>query len=167
MNQKNIFFWVVIVSAVFGLWFRIGLVFPLLIFYEFSDHFSQFVQFGGSLKSKRSFIQVIWYLCAWTIWKAINDKKFNNKEVQLCQLLDKVKLLSFRWLKANTVIFAFDYHTWWLNPPFVHDLISLFFDTKQTTFIHSNWYSTSMQYKFAKNKKDKSVSKLTTSMLIA
>jgi len=35
---------------------------------------------------------------------------FNNTETDLNQMLDKVKILLFSWLKENTITFAFDYH---------------------------------------------------------
>jgi len=40
---------------------------------------------------------------------------FRKKESSLQQLLDKIKLQTFWWLKANCNI-AFNYHLWHLNP---------------------------------------------------
>jgi len=40
---------------------------------------------------------------------------FNNKVDQMDLLLDKIKLLSFVWLKARKITFAFNDHNWWLN----------------------------------------------------
>jgi len=37
-------------------------------------------------------------------------------EELLQQLLDKIKILSFWWLKAKIDTFAFNYHNWWFNP---------------------------------------------------
>jgi len=34
----------------------------------------------------------------------------------MTQLLDKIKLLTYWWLKAKFVTFPFDFHSWWLYP---------------------------------------------------
>jgi hypothetical protein len=31
-------------------------------------------------------------------------------------LLDKIKLFSFRWLKATSFTLATNYHSWWSSP---------------------------------------------------
>jgi len=46
----------------------------------------------------------------------MNNRIFNHKEETVQQLLNKIKILSFWWLKEKTTTFAFDYHSWSLNP---------------------------------------------------
>jgi len=41
---------------------------------------------------------------------------FKNKEKSIPQLLDKVNMLSFIWLKTNYGNFILGYHSWWLCP---------------------------------------------------
>ena len=38
------------------------------------------------------------------------------KESSVIQVIDKIKSLAFRWLKAKFVTLPFNYHGWWLSP---------------------------------------------------
>jgi hypothetical protein len=66
-----------------------------------SDHFVQFVHSTGVSKARRSFLQLIWLLCAWVLWTERNNRLFNNTITHIPKLLDKVKYLSLGWLKAK------------------------------------------------------------------
>jgi len=52
----------------------------------------------------------------WVIWLERNARVFHQTEASITQLLDKVKLQSYWWLKANRSSFVFSYHSWWLKP---------------------------------------------------
>jgi len=41
---------------------------------------------------------------------------FNQMALDSHAIADKVKLLSFSWLKANMSSFAFTYQDWWHHP---------------------------------------------------
>ena len=43
-----------------------------------SDHFLQFTYLTGGANSRRSFLQLIWLLCAWVVWNERNNCLFNN-----------------------------------------------------------------------------------------
>jgi len=47
--------------------------------------------------------------------KERNNRIFNNKGVNTTHILERNKLPSILRLKANNVIFAIDFDTWWLN----------------------------------------------------
>jgi hypothetical protein len=76
------------------------------------DHFVQFSHLVGSFRMRCSIMQIIWISCIWVIWKEMNDKNFRNQEVCNHQLLDKIKMLSFLWLKAKYPHIGFGYHDW-------------------------------------------------------
>ncbi|KEH24042.1 hypothetical protein MTR_7g102890 [Medicago truncatula] len=78
-----------------------------------SDHFLQFTLMTGPGKAKCSFLQLIWLMCIWVVWNERNNRLFNNVVTLVPCLLDKVKLLSLGWLKANNVMFVFGTHMWW------------------------------------------------------
>ncbi|AES67309.1 hypothetical protein MTR_2g089160 [Medicago truncatula] len=80
------------------------------------DHLYQFGTFSGFSNSKRSTLNLIWLSCVWVIWLERNARIFHQKEASFNQLLDKVKLQSYWWLKANRPSFVFSYHSWWLDP---------------------------------------------------
>jgi hypothetical protein len=41
---------------------------------------------------------------------------FWNSTNSAYQLLDKVKMFSYRWLKATNVTLVTNYYCWWSNP---------------------------------------------------
>ena len=81
-----------------------------------SDHFFQFTHSVGDVRARRSFMHLVWLLCAWIIWNDRNQSLFNNLGSSIDQLLDKVKRYSLWWLKASNVIFVYGFHLWWSNP---------------------------------------------------
>jgi len=71
-----------------------------------TDHLVQFTHLTGVGKAKSSFMQLIWLLCSWVVWKERNDRLFNNTVTLVPRLLDKVKLLFLGWLKAKKALFV-------------------------------------------------------------
>lgn len=61
---------------------------------EISNHFIQFAHYTGGLKSRRSFLQLIWLLTVWILWNERNTILFKQKECSIVQLLNKVKYYS-------------------------------------------------------------------------
>jgi len=66
----------------------------------------------GGLLARRSFMYLIWLLCVWVLCNKRNNRLFNHKENSIEQLLDKVKIHSFWWMKAANVNFGIDVHRW-------------------------------------------------------
>ncbi|KAK2367069.1 hypothetical protein QL285_065630 [Trifolium repens] len=81
-----------------------------------SDHFVQFSFSVGGRRARRSFLQLIWLACVWVVWNERNLRVFKGSTTSVYQLLDKVKLFSFRWLLTTDVTLATNYHLWWSNP---------------------------------------------------
>jgi len=52
----------------------------------------------------------------WEIWNERNNKLFTGKECTIVQVVDKIKSLTFMWLKAKFPSLPFNYHDWWLSP---------------------------------------------------
>ena len=67
-------------------------------------------------KSLIIFFYLIWLSCIWIVWCDKNSSVFQQKGNSIHQLIDKIKLQFFYWLKENHLNFVFNYHTWWLNP---------------------------------------------------
>jgi len=44
------------------------------------DHFTQFSWDDGTVKDRRTILQVIWYATTWKIWKERNNRLFNGKQ---------------------------------------------------------------------------------------
>lgn len=73
-----------------------------------ADHLIQFTQLCGSSKVFQSLLQLIWFTVVWIIWKERTNRIFKPKVDHMHILLDKIKLLSFEWLKAENVILTFN-----------------------------------------------------------
>jgi hypothetical protein len=81
-----------------------------------SSHYYQFSFIGGVAKSRRSILQVIWLATVWESWKERNNRVFNDNYCIIQQVVDKVKSLTFRWLKGSLVSLSLNFHGWWLSP---------------------------------------------------
>jgi hypothetical protein len=77
------------------------------------DHFIQFTFSAGGSRARRSFLQLIWLASVWVVWTERNHRLFRGSANTTHQLLDKIKLFSFRWLKATSVTLASNCHSWW------------------------------------------------------
>jgi hypothetical protein len=80
------------------------------------DHFVQFTSSAGGSRARRSFLQLIWLACVWVVWTERNHRLFRGTSCTPIQMLDKIKLYSFRWLKATNVTLASNCHSWWSSP---------------------------------------------------
>ena len=83
---------------------------------DIARHFHQFHHLGGVTKSRKSILQVIWLATVWEIWKARNNKVFNAIDTSILQVVDRIKLLTYQWLKGKYTTLPFNYHGWWLSP---------------------------------------------------
>jgi hypothetical protein len=80
------------------------------------DHFLQFTFLSGGTNARRTFMQLVWLLCAWVVWNERNNRLFSNVITPIPRLLDKVKLLSLGWLKSRKASFIFGTQQWWSYP---------------------------------------------------
>ncbi|GAU38071.1 hypothetical protein TSUD_318650 [Trifolium subterraneum] len=81
-----------------------------------SDHFIQFISSAGDSRARRSLLQLIWLACVWVMWHERNQRLFRGSSNPLSHMLDKIKLLTYRWLKATNNNLALNYHSWWSSP---------------------------------------------------
>ena len=78
-------------------WIGLSTAVPLNV----SDHFTQFCFDGGKSQVQHTILIVIWFANVWEIWKERNNKIFNDKECSIMQIVDKMKSLSYSWLKEK------------------------------------------------------------------
>jgi len=79
------------------------------------DHFHQFGFSGGIGKKRRSILQIIWYATVWEIWKERNNRLFASIESPVLQVVDRIKSISYMWMKAKHITLPFNLHGWWLS----------------------------------------------------
>jgi len=89
-------------------WIGIATTEPLSL----SDHFYQFVYSAGASRTIRSFMQLIWLCCVWVLWNERNSRVFKNMDHTVHQLVEKVKLQSFWWMKATNLSIRYNFHMW-------------------------------------------------------
>ena len=83
---------------------------------HFPDHFIQFSYLASLSKVRQSILQVIWFATVWKIWKERNNRLFIDKICSVTQVVDKIKFLTFMWLKTNFNTLPFNLHGWWFSP---------------------------------------------------
>jgi len=93
-------------------WMHISFVAPTTI----RDHLFQFAHLARFPRSSHLFFQIIWLACVWVNWKEMNNRVFNQKALDSHAISNKVKLLSFTWVKTNMPAFVFADHEWWRHP---------------------------------------------------
>lgn len=83
---------------------------------DITSHFYQFGFMGGVAKTRCYMLQVILFATVWEIWKERNNRIFNDKNCSIVQVVDKIKSLTFTWLKGKHASLPLNYHGWWLSP---------------------------------------------------
>jgi hypothetical protein len=68
------------------------------------DHFLQFVYSAGGSQERLFFVQLLCLCCIWVVWLERNNIIFKAKESSVLQMVEKVKVHSFWWMKAYNVI---------------------------------------------------------------
>jgi hypothetical protein len=81
--------------------------------HSLTDHFLQFTYSAGCIRAWRSFLQLVCLVCVWVVWNERNLIIFRNSASTVDQLLNKVKLFTYRWFRVTDVTLATSLHCWW------------------------------------------------------
>jgi len=93
-------------------WIRIAGADP----FDIADHFVQFSYLAGVTASKRSFMQLLWLLCISVLWSERNNRHFNNTESSIAQMVEKVQVHSYWWLKTAKAVNVLGVNNWLASP---------------------------------------------------
>jgi hypothetical protein len=77
--------------------------------------FSSPIQWAGLVHGGLCY-SLCWLACVWVVWNERNLRVFQNTENSIFQLLDKVKLFSYRWLRTTTITITPNTYCWWSSP---------------------------------------------------
>lgn len=66
-------------------------------------------------ESKRG-MRIIWHTTIWVIWNFRNNIIFNNGGIEVEDVLDEIKMLSWKWSLARLRIHLCLYYEWRWNP---------------------------------------------------
>lgn len=64
--------------------------------FDTANHFVQFTYLLGGAATRRSFMQLLWLLCVCVLWFELNNRRFNNTQNSIHQLVEKVQMHSYR-----------------------------------------------------------------------
>jgi hypothetical protein len=78
-------------------WLGVFLVLPPTIFMSYT-----MLVWGGSNKKRRKGFSVVWLAYIWAVWKARNDRIFNNVVFDASVVMNHVQRLSWQWFMNNT-----------------------------------------------------------------
>ena len=85
---------------------------------DIGTHFAQFTNYLDGRRRCRSFLQLLWLMCVWLIWKERNNRVFTNVHISIEELKEKVIFHSYWWLKANNASFVYGCEQWRSDPLF-------------------------------------------------
>jgi len=51
------------------------------------------------------------------LWTARNNKQFNNIDISIHEMLEKIKINSYWWLKATDAVYVLGVYEWLFCPP--------------------------------------------------
>lgn len=65
-----------------------------------------------------SYYTHVLYICYLSnnIFFFTNNRLFTDKICSVIQVVDKIKSITFMWLKARFITLPFNLHGWWLSP---------------------------------------------------
>jgi hypothetical protein len=68
-----------------------------------------------SIKVRKGF-RLVWHSVIWVLWKARNDVIFNNKVEDYLEIVEKVKILSWKWSGDRLKITPCLFYEWLWDP---------------------------------------------------
>jgi hypothetical protein len=97
-------------SKVFG-WLQINFITPKNLF----DHFVCWSGEVGKKRLRKGYWSA-WHATLWVIWKARNDRIFNNCIKETDEIVEEIKRLSWQWSLTRLKIPLCMYYEWIWNP---------------------------------------------------
>jgi len=71
---------------------------------------------GERNKNVKKGMGIIWLATIWVIWKARNDKVFNDVNFEVDVIVEEVKVLAWKWVMYRMYILVCLFFEWCWNP---------------------------------------------------
>ena len=71
---------------------------------------------GWRDKKARKGLWLIWHATLWVIWQARNNRIFKNEFSGIEEMVEEIKVLSWKWSLSRLKIPTCLFYEWWWNP---------------------------------------------------
>jgi len=71
---------------------------------------------GERNKNVKKGLWLIWHATIWVLWKVRNEKIFKDTSFEVDEIVEKIKVLSWRWVLSRTITPACLFYEWCWNP---------------------------------------------------
>jgi hypothetical protein len=88
-------------------WLDINFAFPHDLFSLLND----LMEAGG--RKLRKELGLIWNSVIWTLWRNRNTAVFENRRWEVSELVEKVKVLSWKWWLSQSKVPQCLFYEWW------------------------------------------------------
>lgn len=79
-------------------------------------HFSQFMGLSSCNRDKAAVWQLLWFAVLWGIWLCRNNYLFDQKEINLEELVEQIDFKAWTWMKAKVHGFGYLLSDWLTGP---------------------------------------------------
>jgi len=79
-----------------------------------AQQFQAFTGLGGGRRVRPGLL-LVWHAVIWTIWVSHNDLIFAGSLLREEPVVDKVKLLAWKWFRAKCPASSYSLHEWELQ----------------------------------------------------
>jgi hypothetical protein len=67
-------------------------------------------------KRIRKGLRLVWHATIWVLWKARNNRVFNNLNPEVAEMVDEIKVMSWCWALDRICMPTCMYYEWCWNP---------------------------------------------------
>jgi hypothetical protein len=71
---------------------------------------------GLGRKEGRKGTLMVWHAVVWILWRTRNDRIFSGKIVELEEIMDRIKIVSWKWLLAKKDSAPCLFYEWCVDP---------------------------------------------------
>jgi len=92
-------------------WIRTGMILPRNVV-SLLDYFSS----SSFVKKYQKVLMLIWHATIWKVWEARNAVTFSSKNFKAEEIVEAIKVISWRWFIDRKIRGPCFYYEWYANP---------------------------------------------------
>ncbi|AES93778.1 hypothetical protein MTR_5g007390 [Medicago truncatula] len=94
------------------LWLEVNMVTPSNLL----THWRCWDGLGQNTKELKRGFRIIWHASIWAIWKTRNNIIFNNAGIEVQEVVEEIKMLSWKWNLSRLKIQVCLFYEWCWDP---------------------------------------------------